>query len=247
MKFLVSRVCSCIGQNDGCGSQFIGARRWRRSPLPVRWRKRRINRIAKSRLCRLNTTIRRIHAGRGEANLGIAIRECILPNRRRFRWRWKLAGCVARGPAPVRDERTFAELSPLAVAELPAESGVARYGTDCANGLLGAGVFPAVFWPPEGVSTRLRPSNRPLMTSGKFLPKMANSGTLMSTISMTNARIAMAVDDCIGLAAPSEPYDPRRRWRALVARHFQVGSADGEGDNNGRRKAGQCQLTTRAR
>ena len=67
------------------------------------------------------------------------------------------------------------------------------------------------------------------MTSGKFLPKMANSGTLMSTISMTNARIAMAVDDCIGLSAPSEPYDSRRRWRALIARHFQVGSADGEG------------------
>jgi hypothetical protein len=33
---------------------------------------------------------------------------------------------------------------------------------------------------------------------------MANSGTLISTISMTSARNAMAVDDCIGRLAPSD-------------------------------------------
>jgi hypothetical protein len=33
---------------------------------------------------------------------------------------------------------------------------------------------------------------------------MANSGTLIKTISITKARIAMAVDDCIGRAAPSK-------------------------------------------
>ena len=87
MKFLVSRVCSCIGQDDGCGSHFIGARRCWGAPLSVRWRKRCIHRIAKSRLCRLNTAISRIHAARCGANFGIAIRERILPNGRRFRWR----------------------------------------------------------------------------------------------------------------------------------------------------------------
>jgi hypothetical protein len=33
---------------------------------------------------------------------------------------------------------------------------------------------------------------------------MANSGTLINTISMIKARIAMAVDDCIGRSAPSK-------------------------------------------
>jgi len=38
---------------------------------------------------------------------------------------------------------------------------------------------------------------------------MANSGTLISTISMTSARNAMAVDDCIGRLAPSNDHRGR--------------------------------------
>ncbi len=48
-----------------------------------------------------------------------------------------------------------------------------------------------------------RPSSRPFTTSGRLLPEMANRGTLISTISMTKARNAMAVDDCIRHSAPS--------------------------------------------
>ncbi len=84
----------------------------------------------------------------------------------------------------------------------------ARYEAGWLNGLLlagsgAAGVELAVA-SGAGPNTRPRPSSRPLTTSGKLLPKMANSGTLIKTISMINARIAMAVDDCIGRMAPSK-------------------------------------------
>jgi hypothetical protein len=49
---------------------------------------------------------------------------------------------------------------------------------------------------------------------------MATRGTLIKTINITNARIAMAVDDCIGQLAPSSI--SRRPSHAWAARNFWV-------------------------
>ena len=78
------------------------------------------------------------------------------------------------------------------------------------------------------------------MTSGRFLPKMANSGTLISTISMTSARNAMAVDDCIGRLAPSNNHRGRLRQPPMLAQ--LLGLPTGKADHIGRRLLGQCQL-----
>jgi hypothetical protein len=69
---------------------------------------------------------------------------------------------------------------------------------------------------------------------------MANSGTLISTISMTSARNAMAVDDCIGRLAPSNDHRGRLRQRPLLAQF--LGLPTGKADHIGGRPTRQCQL-----
>jgi len=81
---------------------------------------------------------------------------------------------------------------------------------------------------------------RPFTTSGKLLPKMANSGTLISTISMTSARNAMAVDDCIGRLAPSNNHRGRLRQPPLLAQF--LGLPTGKADHIGGSQAWQCQF-----
>lgn len=114
----------------------------------------------------------------------------------------KLPGAPALGTAGVAGVDTVEIEEP--------DSAAARYEVGWPNGLFATGsdvgVGEFVVASGAGPNINPRPSSRPLTTSGKFLPNMANNGTLISTISMSNARNAMAVDDCIGRTAPSKTF-----------------------------------------